>query len=355
MPNENIEGNHGLSWIKHAPDHIETFSTTLDPAAVHARWEIQTDQERYLNILSTFNPSALSIQILEYSADFDSETKLSRLQKTGREFRNSPTTLNRPPHLSVNQTHQNGDDQNMAQYLRNEHSVVVDDDPGLLLLYEHVIPTPRAPSIASRSSSPATNGLAIEALAPSPIVPIPTPIIVTASSSSSEDEANSEQPVLFGDTVGRPGPPRQRAVRFRSRVRIGSGIHPSTDSSASSSFSVPLRSPSVEGKQAVAATHSPRRAVFFDATLDVPPMSVPIQRPPKPRSRLATPQSSLTKGSRRRLYTDPYAYDQDLQQEDDSDNDRLHRARTAALKTEEDVIYGEWPWRMLNRYVSVSS
>lgn len=59
---------------------------------------------------------------------------------------------------------------------------------------------------------------------------------------------------------------RQRSIRFRSRVRIGSRIHISADSSASSSISVPLRTHSRERRGSIQSSPSGNGTILNPAT-----------------------------------------------------------------------------------------
>jgi len=118
-----------------------------------------------------------------------------------------------------------------------------------------------------------------------------------------------------------PPPLRPRTIRFRSRVRIASGIANSGDSSASSSISVPLRNHS---EQPCRLTPRIGQKLLRN---DIQP---------------ATEADSLLSP-----YATTYGTVDDIECLADgcyptaeSDIDRP--------RSEEDIIYGRWPWRMVS-------
>lgn len=45
----------------------------------------------------------------------------------------------------------------------------------------------------------------------------------------------------------------------------------------------------------------------------------------------------------------------EFESSDDEEVERDRTLRAAALKREEDAVFGEWPWRLFNRHVSILS
>lgn len=157
---------------------------------------------------------------------------------------------------------------------------------------------------------------------------------------------------------------RPRLVRFRSRVRIGSGIRNiSTSSSAcesaSSSISVPLRG-SRPSDSRPALTGHPTASLTEMLTTDATNAWLnglsAVRRAkrqqtgkPPPRPSLPRRQSSDSSISTERtaLLARVYSYTEPTENEFDNELDRI---QAAARKTEEEVMFGKWPWRLFNRY-----
>ncbi|KAI0063133.1 hypothetical protein BV25DRAFT_1899482 [Artomyces pyxidatus] len=154
-------------------------------------------------------------------------------------------------------------------------------------------------------------------------------------------------PAAHPDPTLAPASPTLARVRFRSRVRITSGLRhsrrqarspdSSAESSPSSSISVPLRHQADEnnprgplGKRiSVLAANAwqKRRHTAFDPS-----------RADEERGE----RTPLTRGSTPRMYGD---HGEEAQQE--SEQEYLARVRR-----EEELAFGKWPWRALNRHVS---
>lgn len=158
---------------------------------------------------------------------------------------------------------------------------------------------------------------------------------------------------------------RPRIVRFHSRVRIGSGIRNiSTSSSAcesaSSSISVPLREsgpsesrPALTGRPTASLTEM----LTTDATTAWLNGLSAVRRAERPQAGKTTAKAgaprrqnsnSPTSTERTALLARVYSYSEPIENEFDNQLDRI---QTAARKTEEEVMFGKWPWRLFNRYV----
>jgi hypothetical protein len=177
--------------------------------------------------------------------------------------------------------------------------------------------------------------------------------------------SSSTQPLKIDVTPDLDGSPsRRRTVRFRSRVRITSGVrsvsHSSSCGSVSSSISVPLRGPndahvstsvaplsdmlpSEPANARLSSVSSPRRASLDrhgKQRSPVSPRSLPVDE--------RTPFASAGPSGSRRSYTEQN--EDDVEEDNDAELDRL---RAASRKSEEQVMFGKWPWRLLNRHVCV--
>lgn len=137
---------------------------------------------------------------------------------------------------------------------------------------------------------------------------------------------------------------RSRTVRFRSRVRITSGIHglsTSSSSTASSSISVPLRgSGTYDTSKFLSVPPAPTASlsemlptVATNAWLNE--IAAAGRKRRRTSSRASDERSPLII-ARPRSYTEPDA---------DDVFDRLQRA---GRKTEAQVMFGKWPWRLFN-------
>ena len=174
-------------------------------------------------------------------------------------------------------------------------------------------------------------------------------------------------------------------VRFRSRVRITSGLrrsrhasdptanpaHPSPSSSASgspsSSISAPLRWQADEnaawgplGRRLSAYAHqngwqkrvptAPRSQLRNSGARQQPqPKSKMDERTPliRPGRHVAYVDAGLDGGGEA---DDERLIEGEFESDDETEPDGALRA--AALKREEDAVFGPWPWRLLNRHVS---
>lgn len=172
------------------------------------------------------------------------------------------------------------------------------------------------------------------------------------------DDASSAQPFPSSSQprdVDSSSPSRQRTVRFRSRVRITSGIH-SSCGSPSSSISVPLQGPhgpNVSTSTAPLADMLPSTAASaWPSSLSSPRKASGNGRrndPASPRSPHVDERTPLAPASHpgpRRSYTEHS--EDEAEEDEDAELDRL---RAAARKSEEQVMFGKWPCRLLNRHV----
>ncbi|KAH9855841.1 hypothetical protein C2E23DRAFT_723140 [Lenzites betulinus] len=187
--------------------------------------------------------------------------------------------------------------------------------------------------------------------------------------STGEDGRATSQP-----PGGRPAVPR---VRFRSRVRITSGVHrhrhsitangtptpcSSVSDSPSSSISAPLRYQADEhgawgplGKRLSAYAAGggwPRRTpVLQQQQVQVAPLIGPA---PGGRARGGKTARSynertpLIRPGRQRSYTEETEEDEEARAEELAPEERALRA--AALRREEEAVFGKWPWRIFNRH-----
>lgn len=188
------------------------------------------------------------------------------------------------------------------------------------------------------------------------------PRSVTDNTSSTQPFPSSSQPLKIDVTPeGDISPPRQRTIRFRSRVRITSGVHSvsSSHGSPSSSISVPLHGP--HGPDVSMSTASPSgrlpsaaaaNAWLSNLSSSHKASSVRRERrrnsasPHSPHVDERTPLASASQSGSRRSYTEQ----SEDEVEDDADPE-LDRLRAAARKSEEQVMFGKWPWRVFNRHV----
>ncbi|KAI0369915.1 hypothetical protein BV20DRAFT_967257 [Pilatotrama ljubarskyi] len=173
----------------------------------------------------------------------------------------------------------------------------------------------------------------------------------------------------------RPPGPR---VRFRSRVRITSGLHrhrysatggtptpcSSASDSPSSSISAPLRYQADEdgawgplGKRlsAYAAAGGWQRRTQVTQPQRVETVQTAEQRPGG-RARLGAKtarshneRTPLIRPGRQRSYTEEEDYDE-VDRRDDQLSPEERSMRAAALRREEEAVFGKWPWRIFNRH-----
>ncbi|KAG8763866.1 hypothetical protein FRC11_010491 [Ceratobasidium sp. 423] len=253
-------------------------------------------------------------------------------------------------------------------------SPIVDDDPGIHLLYDQPGESPKSPS-------PPPTHVVVDPADPTAIIP---------------PEANGEfgpNPHLEPELANQPPSARSRLVHFRSRVRIASTVrsaanHGSRSSSISesSSLSAPLRGPTEEsilsrgaagrifGVGPVSAAHAvgngihPGESLSEMMSTEAASLWLNRRRSSSARGRTArngprrrgsseevrsdpdevNEQTSLVKHPRAARYgATPQMSTMMVAREVDIDAE-LDRARRAARKTEEDVIFGPWPKRLTN-------
>ncbi|KAI0809074.1 hypothetical protein BC629DRAFT_1086600 [Irpex lacteus] len=179
-----------------------------------------------------------------------------------------------------------------------------------------------------------------------------------------------------GDGERRPVP----RVRFRSRVRITSGLrrskhlgHPtsspssSASGSPSSSISAPIRwqadengawGPLGRRLSAYAQAHGrPKRSLGLQRALNGQ------QQQPQARAKMdVSERTPLIKPGRHTVAYVDAGLDGGASADDegvadgevDSEVEETHRditLRKAALRREEDAVFGKWPWRLFNRHV----
>lgn len=148
---------------------------------------------------------------------------------------------------------------------------------------------------------------------------------------------------------------KTRSVRFRSRVRITSGVHIqrpktrrlsiesiSSSSSPSSSISAPLRSPQDEGSWGPLGRRvSLLRRGGFGGRVGNAKRELPSNWKTPPTTNENAPLL-LPQSSHRRSYHTEQEY-QSSDEEEEEEETRLNR--------EIDVVFGKWPARLLNRHV----
>ncbi|KAJ1311638.1 hypothetical protein OPQ81_010114 [Rhizoctonia solani] len=345
MP-EPDESSSGSSWPT-------TSGGSSNPPAPTFQWTLKTKHEEDQEYLTRL------------------EAKLKRMQLPDPKMR-EPSQMNtttEPSDIgsdsdSTSGTLESGDEHHV--------SPVVDDDPGIHLLYDH----PR--------NSPPTSPAHIVVMDP-PDPADPTAII--------PPDANGE-PLPEPEPVNQPPPARSRLVHFRSRVRIASATrnaanHGSRSSSISesSSLSAPLRGPTEEsvlsrgaagrifGVGPVSAAHAAGSGIHpgesLSEMMSTEAASLWLNRR---RSGSARGRTALNNRQKRASSEEARANPDDeadertglvnhpvaarygatpqmgttmVAREVDVDAE-LDRARRAARKTEEDVIFGPWPKRLMN-------
>ncbi|KIJ45245.1 hypothetical protein M422DRAFT_30101 [Sphaerobolus stellatus SS14] len=225
------------------------------------------------------------------------------------------------------------------------------DDEGLHLLYDYTR-LGAIPSDAETMEQARANNVALQQAGSSSFSQEAVTVEVE-SVESPDDEATVQ-----GDIEDTPTSARRRTVRFRSRVRIGSGIHSfsassSTCESAASSISVPLRgSGPTESNRMSDTNFEPLSAMLDSESTNQWLNGLSAARRGRPRQSSQSSRSSLSdertplNSSRRRLYTQP---DEAIEDIDEEEQDRL---RVASRKTAEEVMFGKWPWRVFNLHVS---
>ncbi|KAF8605030.1 hypothetical protein BDV93DRAFT_521913 [Ceratobasidium sp. AG-I] len=277
----------------------------------------------------------------------------------------------------------------------NEHSPrdappPMDDDPGIHLLYDHN-PTSETSPKALPGPLPGTISPAHIVVVDPPDPADPTAIIPPDANNSPERDPEHD-PEEDDQTEH---PPRAKLVHFRSRVRIASSTHirnselrssRSSSISESSSLSAPLRGPAEESVLA----HGAARRLFGVGPVSAAHAAGNGIRPGESLSEMMSSEAASLWLNRRKVggpkrggrarrnrgrvvgdeaNTDPDEDDVDersplakrartcygatpqmttaVAREIDVDAE-LDRARRAARKTEEDVIFGPWPQRLTN-------
>lgn len=262
----------------------------------------------------------------------------------------------------------------------------VDDDPGIHLLYDH-----QGESYKPSSTPPSPTAHIVMTEPPDPADP--TAIIPPDVNTELEPEPQHEP-----EPENQPPPARSRLVHFRSRVRIASTTrnvnHGSRSSSISesSSLSAPLRGPAEEsvlnrgaagrmfGVGPVSAAHAvgsgihPGESLSEMMSSEAASLWLNRRRPNKRGNARQARNGRGRRGSSEEGHTDPDENADErtplakrpraarygatpqmsatmIAREVDVDAE-LDRARRAARKTEEDVIFGPWPRRLTNWNVS---
>jgi len=265
------------------------------------------------------------------------ESKLSRVMEGG--FNKSSQRANTKTSLTGSETLVDPDEDQVAMPIPQGT-----DEEGLHLLYDYTHLGPLdSEAETTDESRPSQTALQQEGSSQDIIVEVESP-----------DE--EESPTVQGDITDSPTG-RRRTVRFRSRVRIGSGIHSlsassSTCDSGASSISVPLRGSGHHEANRMSDTNSEPLSAMLpsQATSDWLNELSAARRGKRSDSRTSA-QSSLSdertplNSSRRRMYTEP-------QPAGEGDEEELDRLSGAARKTEEEVMFGKWPWRLLSLHVS---
>ncbi|CAE6412206.1 unnamed protein product [Rhizoctonia solani] len=354
MP-ESDESSSGSSWPTKSGDNTNT------PAAPF-QWTLKTKHEEDQEYLTRL------------------EAKLKRMQQPDPQMRGSTQKF---PAAEPSEIESDSDSASETLESENEQHHVpptVDDDPGIHLLYDHPGESPNSPS-----SSPVVHTVAVDPPDPAD----PTAIIPLEANGDPEHEL---QPQF--ETTNQPPPSRSRLVHFRSRVRIASTIRSPTNHgsrsssiSESSSVSAPLRGPTEEsilsrgaagrifGVGPVSAAHAvgsgihPGESLSEMMSAEAASLWLNRRRPSSTRGRNtrkargrrdeseeertdidneADERTGLVSHPRVARYgATPQMSTTMVAREIDVDAE-LDRARRAARKTEEDVIFGPWPKRLMN-------
>ncbi|CAE6352280.1 unnamed protein product [Rhizoctonia solani] len=270
---------------------------------------------------------------------------------------------------STSGTLENGDEHHITR--------IMDDDPGIHLLYDHSGDSPRSPS-----PTPPHPIVAVSPPDPADPAAIIPPNANAEPGNDLQLESEPASPL-----------PRSRLVHFRSRVRIASTSHSaanhgsrSSSISESSSLSAPLRGPMEEsilsrgaagrifGIGPVSAAHAAGKGIHPGESLSEMMSSEAAslwlnRRRPSSRGRTARHDRRRRAGSEEarsdpegaadertglvkhpgvaRYGATPQMSTTMVARVIDVDAE-LDRARRAARKTEEDVIFGPWPKRLMN-------
>ncbi|KAG8689096.1 hypothetical protein FRC09_012585 [Ceratobasidium sp. 395] len=323
------------------------------------------------------------------------EARLKQMQQPDPKMRDTRPQNGSP---TMEDTAETSDDENSSNNTtdseHSRHPPPVDDDPGIHLLYDHTSETP-----PKANSSPLPSAQPAHVVVMDPPDPAdPTAIIPPDPNNNPEPEPECEPP----REQGHERPPRSKLVHFRSRVRIASthgrnDAFPSSRSSsisASSSLSAPLRGPTEES----ILSHGAARRMFGVGPVSAAHAAGSGIRPGESLSEMMSTEAAsmwLNRGNRGakrggrprrgrgRVASEEANRDPDVDIEDEFDerspfgrqpqvcytatpqmttaiareidvDAELDRARRAARKTEEDVIFGPWPRRLKNWNVSTS-
>lgn len=285
----------------------------------------------------------------------------------------------------------------------NEHSPQdapppIDDDPGIHLLYNH---NPTSETSPKALSSPLLGTTPTHIVVVDPPDPADPTAIIPPDANNSPERDPEHDPEADHEIEH---PPRSKLVHFRSRVRIASSTHirnselrssRSSSISESSSLSAPLRGPAEESVLA----HGAARRLFGVGPVSAAHAAGNGIRPGESLSEMMSSEAASlwlnrrkvggpkrggrARRNRGRVVGDEANLDPDVDTEDDVDerspmakrartgygatpqmtttvareidvDAELDRARRAARKTEEDVIFGPWPKRLTNWNVSAS-
>lgn len=332
------------------------------------------------------------------------EARLRQMQQPDPSMRDTRPQSSSP---TMEDTVETSDDETSSTNgtFDNEHSSrdtsqPIDDDPGIHLLYDQD-PTsetsPKAPSSTLPGSYGATPSAHIVVVDP-PDPADPTAIIPPDNNTPEPDPEYDPEQAHENEQA-----PRPKLVHFRSRVRIASTTHirngglPSSRSSSiseSSSLSAPLRGPAEEsvlvhgaarrlfGMGPVSAAHAAGNGIRPGESLSEMMSSEAASLWLNRRKAGGSKRGGRARRNRARVVGDEGNTDPDADMEDDVVDERspmakraraaygatpqmtttvareidvdaeLDRARRAARKTEEDVIFGPWPKRLSNWNVS---
>ncbi|KAI0771042.1 hypothetical protein BD413DRAFT_604700 [Trametes elegans] len=180
-----------------------------------------------------------------------------------------------------------------------------------------------------------------------------------------------------GGQEGLPQRPNGPRVRFRSRVRITSGVHrhrhsaaangtptpcSSASDSPSSSISAPLRYQADEngawgplGKRLSAYAAGggwPRRTQVSQPQRIQVETGGPVvvgRRPGRKAGRYSERTPLIRPGHHPRTYTEEEE-DEDVEVAEDELTPEERALRATALRREEEAVFGRWPWRIFNRH-----
>ncbi|GJJ13870.1 hypothetical protein Clacol_008127 [Clathrus columnatus] len=305
----------------------ETWPTTNNGDNI--RWEIvKTEEEEYLDKLQTKLKNVMSHTVHSNSRN--------NIKNTGSSNKGGP---NHSIEVEPDDLEDNGNSSNLLPI----------DDEGLHLLYNqdsnhdyHVVTSEEIISEINTTEQSTA---------------LPHPDQSSNTLFPPDDNAQQQQDVDVDVSDIAPGLVRPRMVRFRSRVRIGSGIRnisssSSTCGSVSSSISVPLREsgslasrPNLTGHTTASLTEM----LTTDATNAwLQGLSTVRRAKRQPRNETGLNQNTNRSPTERTaLLARVYSYAEPT--ENDLDNE-LDRIQAAARKTEEEVVFGKWPWRLFNRY-----